>query len=88
MLRRGCRVAMGLDGLSFDEDEDALREMRLLYAVHKAAGFEIKVRREDLLRIVCEHGRFAVTGEATADGSRRARRPISWCSTGTSWRPS
>ena len=29
MLRRGCRVAMGLDGLSFDEDEDALREMRL-----------------------------------------------------------
>ena len=23
MLRRGCRLAMGLDGLSFDEDEDA-----------------------------------------------------------------
>ena len=39
MLRRGCRVAMGLDGLSFDEDEDALREMRLAYAVHKARGF-------------------------------------------------
>ena len=70
MLRRGCRLAMGLDGLSFDEDEDALREMRLLYAVHKAAGFEIKVRREDLLRIACEHGRFAVTGES--DGGRIA----------------
>jgi len=70
MLRRGCRLAMGLDGLSFDEDEDALREMRLLYAVHKAAGFEIRVRREDLLRIACEHGRFAVTGES--DGGRIA----------------
>ncbi len=70
MLRRGCRLAMGLDGLSFDEDEDALREMRLLYAVHKAAGFEIKVRRDDLLRIACEHGRFAVTDES--DGGRIA----------------
>src|SRR6185437_2515147 len=70
MLRRGCRLAMGLDGLSFDEDEDTLREMRLLYAVHKAAGFEIRVRREDLLRIACEHGRFAVTGES--DGGRIA----------------
>jgi hypothetical protein len=29
---------MGLDGLSFDEDEDALREMRLAYVVHKASG--------------------------------------------------
>jgi cytosine/adenosine deaminase-related metal-dependent hydrolase len=70
MLRRGCRLAMGLDGLSFDEDEDALREMRLLYAVHKAAGFEIRLQREDLLRIACENGRFAVTGEA--DGGQVA----------------
>src|SRR4029078_8615247 len=70
MLRRGSRLAMGLDGLSFDEDEDALREMRLLYAVHKAAGFEIRVRRDDLLRIACEHRRFAGTGES--DGGRTA----------------
>jgi cytosine/adenosine deaminase-related metal-dependent hydrolase len=70
MLRRGCRVAMGLDGLSFDEDEDALRELRLLYAVHKAKGFEITMRREDLLRIGFENGRFAVTG--ASDGGRVA----------------
>ena len=44
MLKRGCRIAMGLDGLAFDEDEDALREMRLAYAVHKAFGFDIKFR--------------------------------------------
>ena len=43
MLRRGCRVAMGLDGLAFDEDEDALREMRLGYILHKASGFDIRM---------------------------------------------
>ena len=71
MLRRGCRVAMGLDGLSFDEDEDALREMRLAYVVHKASGFDTRVRRDELLRIAFENGRFAVTG--AADGGRIAK---------------
>ncbi|MBV9630420.1 MAG: amidohydrolase, partial [Xanthobacteraceae bacterium] len=60
----------GLDGLAFDEDEDALREMRLAYAVHKARGFDIRVPRSDLLRFGFEHGRFAVTGRT--DGGRIA----------------
>ncbi|MFY8115841.1 MAG: amidohydrolase family protein, partial [Rhabdaerophilum sp.] len=34
MLRRGCRVALGIDGQAFDEDDDALREMRLLWSLH------------------------------------------------------
>ncbi|HEY7244623.1 MAG TPA: amidohydrolase family protein [Xanthobacteraceae bacterium] len=63
MLRRGCKVAMGLDGLAFDEDEDALREMRLSYALHKGLGFEIRMSRAQLLGIVSANGRFAVTGE-------------------------
>jgi cytosine/adenosine deaminase-related metal-dependent hydrolase len=66
MLRRGCRVAMGLDGLAFDEDEDALREMRLAYVVHKGAGFDIRMPRADLVRFATENGRFAVTGEKDA----------------------
>jgi cytosine/adenosine deaminase-related metal-dependent hydrolase len=70
MLARGCRIAMGLDGLAFDEDEDALREMRLASAVHKARGFDIRVPRADLLRFGFEHGRFAVTGRS--DGGRIA----------------
>jgi len=70
MLARGCRVAMGLDGLAFDEDEDALREMRLAYNVHKARGFDVRVPRADILRFAFEHGRFAVTG--AADGGRIA----------------
>ena len=66
MLKRGCRIAMGLDGLALDEDEDALREMRLAYAVHKAFGFDIKLPRADLIRFATENGRFAVTGETAA----------------------
>jgi cytosine/adenosine deaminase-related metal-dependent hydrolase len=62
---------MGLDGLSFDEDEDALREMRLAYVVHKASGFDTRVRRDELLRIAFENSRFAVTG--AADGGRIAK---------------
>jgi cytosine/adenosine deaminase-related metal-dependent hydrolase len=38
--------------------------------VHKAAGFDIRMRREDLLRIAFENGRFAVTG--ATDGGRIA----------------
>lgn len=62
-VKRGCRVAMGLDGLAFDEDEDALREMRLAYALHKASGFDVRVSRDDLMRFATANGRFAVTGE-------------------------
>ncbi len=64
MLGRGCRIAMGLDGLALDEDEDALREMRLGYILHKASGFDIRMSHADLLRFGFEHGRFAITGEA------------------------
>ena len=68
MLARGCRVAMGLDGLAFDEDEDALREMRLTYIAHKAAGFDIRMSRDQLLRLATENGRFAVTGQSNEAG--------------------
>ena len=63
MLRRGCNVAMGLDGLAFDEDEDALREMRLGYVLHKGIGFDVRMSRPELLQFAFGHGRFAVTGE-------------------------
>ncbi|MFN3614001.1 MAG: amidohydrolase family protein, partial [Rubrimonas sp.] len=62
-VRRGCRVAIGLDGLSFDEDEDALREMRMAYALHKARGFERKLSQTDIMRMATTNGRFAVTGQ-------------------------
>lgn len=65
-INHGCRVAMGMDGSSFDEDEDALREMRLAYAVHKGSGFDTRFPRADLMRFATSNGRFAITGEAGA----------------------
>ena len=66
MLRRGCKVAMGLDGLGFDEDDDALREMRLLYHLHKGWGYEVAVTPAQAFALACRHGRQAVSGIASA----------------------
>ena len=41
MLKRGCKVAMGIDGQAFDEDADALREIRLLWSLHAGWGFDL-----------------------------------------------
>ncbi len=38
--RRGCAVAVGTDGLALDEDDDALREMRLVQMAHDGCGFD------------------------------------------------
>jgi cytosine/adenosine deaminase-related metal-dependent hydrolase len=82
MLRRGCKVAMGLDGLAFDEDEDALREMRLGYVLHKGTGFDVRMSRPELLQFAFGHGRFAVTGErdggAIAPGAPADLMVLDW----------
>lgn len=64
MVRRGCRVAMGLDGLAFDEDDDALREMRLIYHLHKGCGYEVALTPAQGLALASRHGRHAVSGLA------------------------
>jgi cytosine/adenosine deaminase-related metal-dependent hydrolase len=70
MLRQGCRVAMGLDGLALDEDDDALREMRLGYALHRGWGFDVTMSRAQLWDFAARHGRRSVTGvDAPADGT-------------------
>jgi cytosine/adenosine deaminase-related metal-dependent hydrolase len=48
MLAQGCRVAMGLDGMAFDEDDDALREARLAYALHRGWGYDTTMTRAQL----------------------------------------
>lgn len=62
MVRRGCRVALGLDGLAFDEDDDALSAMRLANALHRGWGFEPAIDEAAMLRIALRHGRASVTG--------------------------
>ncbi len=62
MVRRGCRVALGLDGLALDEDDDALREMRLAHLLHQGTGFEVAMSRQETLAAAIENGRMAVLG--------------------------
>lgn len=72
MLRRGCRVALGIDGQAFDEDDDALREMRLLWSLHAGWGFDTELAPADILRMALENGRIAIgapEGGVLAEGA-------------------
>jgi cytosine/adenosine deaminase-related metal-dependent hydrolase len=66
MIRLGCRVAMGLDGMALDEDDDALREMRLAYALHRGWGFECGLTLQQLWAFAAQNGLRSVRGEAGA----------------------
>jgi cytosine/adenosine deaminase-related metal-dependent hydrolase len=70
MVRRGCRVALGLDGLALDEDDDGLRDMRLAHLLHRGIGFRIDVKRADTLAMVFRNGRRSVLN--TDDGGELA----------------
>jgi cytosine/adenosine deaminase-related metal-dependent hydrolase len=63
MVKRGCRVALGLDGATLDEDDDALREMRLADLLHAGTGFRVDVDRTTLLNAVLVNGRRSVTNK-------------------------
>jgi 5-methylthioadenosine/S-adenosylhomocysteine deaminase len=63
MVKRGCRVALGLDGSTFDEDDDALREMRLAHLLHQGWDFTTEVGRAAMLRMAFQNGRFSVTNK-------------------------
>jgi 5-methylthioadenosine/S-adenosylhomocysteine deaminase len=75
MLRQGCRVAMGLDGMAFNEDDDALHEMRLAYALHRGWGYETTMSRAQLwaIRRASTAGAACVAAaDATLPGRRAA----------------
>jgi 5-methylthioadenosine/S-adenosylhomocysteine deaminase len=61
MVKRGCRVALGLDGSTFDEDDDALRELRLAHLLHQGVAFTTDVDRAAMLRMAFHNGRLSVT---------------------------
>ncbi|MGJ7567619.1 amidohydrolase family protein [Variovorax sp. GB1R11] len=69
MLKHGCRVAMGLDGMAFDEDDDALREMRLAYSLHRGWGYDTTMTRAQLWAFASGNGPRSVRG-GTACGGR------------------
>lgn len=57
MLEAGIEVAMGLDGCAFDEDDDALREMRLFRHLNQGWAFAEGLSRVDVLKAVCHSAR-------------------------------
>jgi cytosine/adenosine deaminase-related metal-dependent hydrolase len=61
MRQRGCSVALGIDGKAFDDDDDALRELRLAYFLHAGTGFDRAISREQAVQTAVGNGRFAVT---------------------------
>ncbi len=58
-IRRGCRVALGVDASALDEDDDIVRELRLGHFLHGGWGFETVVARGDWLAGTVAAGRFA-----------------------------
>jgi cytosine/adenosine deaminase-related metal-dependent hydrolase len=61
MKERGCSVALGIDSKAFDDDDDALRELRLSYLLHAGTGFDRAVTRQQAVYTAVSNGRFAVT---------------------------
>jgi cytosine/adenosine deaminase-related metal-dependent hydrolase len=61
MRKRGCSVALGIDGKALDDDDDALRELRLAYLLHAGTGFDRALTRQQALQAAVGNGRFAVT---------------------------
>ena len=72
-IKRGCRVAIGVDASAFDEDDDVLRELRLGHFLHGGWGFDGVIERGQWLARTVADGRFA--NGAPGDGALRAGAP-------------
>ena len=64
----GCAIAVGVDGLALDEDDDVLREMRLVQMMHGGLGFQRTWTAPNSSALAIANGRKA-TG---APGNGRA----------------
>ncbi len=58
-LKRGARVALGVDASALDEDDDILREARLGHFLHGGWGFDQTISRQDWLAAIVANGRRA-----------------------------
>ncbi len=58
--RRGCRITVGIDGVALDEDDDAIREIRLVQMAHGGLGFERTWSRSEFLSLATRNGRRSI----------------------------
>lgn len=68
MARRGVPLAMGMDGFSFDDDDDAFRELRLNYLLHRGSGLQDGISVSELLHMATYGARRSVTGIEAGEG--------------------
>ena len=64
MLELGVRVAIGMDGMSIDDDDDALRELQLAHLTHAGIGLDRGVSVDEVLHASCAVGPGAVGSDA------------------------
>lgn len=64
MWEAGCKVAMGIDGCALDEDDDALRELRLNTLLHAQPGFADDAIRTRMLTAATAAGRLSLGRES------------------------
>jgi cytosine/adenosine deaminase-related metal-dependent hydrolase len=60
MLAKGCNVALGIDAGAFDEDDDAVREMRVAKLLQVGIGFDVEVNYADVLKMAVNTGHLGV----------------------------
>jgi cytosine/adenosine deaminase-related metal-dependent hydrolase len=72
----GCAIAVGVDGLALDEDDDILREMRLVQMVHGGLGFKATWTPAEMFALAIRNGRRA-TG-APGSGELVAGNPADY----------
>lgn len=63
--RRGCPIAVGIDGVALDEDDDAIREMRLVQMAHDGLGFDRTWSRAEFLALAIRNGRNSIGAPGT-----------------------
>lgn len=63
----GCAIAVGVDGLALDEDDDILREMRLVQMVHGGLGFRATWTPAELFGLAIRNGRRATGAPGTGE---------------------
>jgi len=61
----GCAIAVGVDGLALDEDDDVLREMRLVQMMHGGRGFKRTWSTSEFLALAIANGRKATGAPGT-----------------------
>lgn len=65
MVERGVRVAIGMDGMSIDDDDDALRELQVAHLLQAGVGFDDGVSVEDVIAASVSVGPVAASGPDT-----------------------